>query len=86
MATAEEREERIRQELIELREFYDSQGNQSDMIRMWQEDFDFMLKRGKINKTKLGSTWVNIPGGMLFVTRGPRKRKKRKKRPPQALI
>lgn len=80
MTTSFDREVRLIEAVRELRDFYRAQ-NKPDFVTMYQEDFDWMKKRGKIVETQSGHYLDS-----MRVVRGYRKRKPRKRRPKEVLV
>ncbi len=66
----------LEKEVKDLRDFYRAQG-MSEVVRLFSEDFDFLMRQKKIK---------DYAGELSFegreIMRGPRKKKPRKKRPP----
>ena len=75
--SATEREVTLRKESRALRDFYASQGGVRP-VSLFAEDFDWLQKRGSLNSYNETHYLDGIE-----VKRGPRKRKPRKKRPPE---
>lgn len=77
MSTVIDREVRLMNEVRDIYDFYTHQGNESE-VTLFAEDFDFLKKRGKIAPHG-NRYWL----GGIYVKRGDRKRKARRKRPPE---
>ena len=84
MSTAGDRERAIISEARELRDFYQSQGLKP-LVRLFAEDYDFLKKRRAIQSSpEFGESIGDLD--YVNIIRGPRKRKPRKKRPPDTLF
>lgn len=83
--TVQDREVVLTNEVTDLRDFYRSQG-MPEVVRMLKEDYDFMTKRGKVTKHEDGIERISADGGYIDVSCGPRKKKPRKRRPPERLL
>ena len=75
--TVQDRELVLISETKELHEFYSSVGKDCD-VTLFAEDFDFLRRRGKI-ASHGEKFWLEG----IYVKRGDRRKKARKKRPPE---
>lgn len=78
MTTVEDRERAIINEAAEVRDVYRLAGKH-EVVRLFQEDYDFLEKRGKINSLEQLPNYIEV-------ARGQRKRKKRRRRPPESMF
>jgi len=79
MSTAGDREQSIISETKELLNFYAVNGG-PDVVRLFAEDYDFLDKRKSITH----GTRDSLDG--MWVARGPRKKKVRKRRPKESMF
>lgn len=81
MSAADDRQTAIINGARELRDFYKSQGLKA-IVRLFAEDYDFLNKRKAIHPAMpIGEEIGDLDS--VNIIRGPRKRKIRKKRPPE---
>ncbi len=81
MSISDDRQQKLISETRDLRDFYHSSG-QPEIITLFAEDFDFLKKRKAITEVISGF----VLDGELWVAKGYRKRRIRKKRPKESLF
>ena len=80
MPVSDDRARKLFDDAMKLRIFYRSQGS-SEIVMLYAEDFDFLKKRKDIVEFEaVDGFWFE---GQIEVRRGARKKKPRKKRPPE---
>jgi len=80
MPVSDDRTRKLFDDAMKLRSFYRTQGG-NEIITLYAEDFDFLKRRKDIVKfDAVDGFWLE---GQIEVRRGYRKKKPRKKRPPE---
>ena len=79
MTSAGDREWALRKEIIAVRDVYHL-AEKPEVVQLFAEDYDFLAKRGQISGTGY------LVSEQIEVRRGTKKRKQRRKRPPESLF
>ena len=83
MSARDDRQNELIDEATALRDFYVEQ-RLPDVVTLFEEDFDWLMKRKAIIEFDAApGLWLD---GKIKVRRGPRKKRARRKRPPELAL